>query len=108
MTRFGVKRGDLARALAQRSEGTGKQLTEGQAQDELDRMVHGIVTSLRRGRPAEMPGVGTMTASTPGTPSIPRTAANRGTASTPGEEKPAALGLHGVKKKAATPRKSKS
>jgi len=91
----------LARALARRSEGTGKQLTEGQAQDELDRMVHGIVTSLRRGRPAEMPGVGTMTATT------------LGIASAPAEDKPSALGLHGVnlhgvKKKAATPRKSKS
>jgi hypothetical protein len=96
MTRFGVKRGELARALAQRSEGTGKQLTEGQAQDELDRMVHAIVTSLRRGRPAEMPGVGTMMATTPGA------------ASAPGEEKLAALGAHSAKKKAATPRKSKS
>jgi flavin-dependent dehydrogenase len=90
MTRFGVKRGDLARALAQRSEGTGKQLTEGQAQDELDRLVHGIVTSLRRGRPAEMPGVGTITAPAPV------------------DEKTSAPGPHGAKKKAATPRKSKS
>ena len=60
-----MRRGDLARALAERSRGTGQQLTEGQAQDELDRMVYAIVTSLRRGRCAEMPGVGTMTALVP-------------------------------------------
>ena len=57
MKRSGVKSGDLARTLAERTD-----LTEGQAQDELDRMVHRIVTSLRQGRRVEMPGVGTMTA----------------------------------------------
>jgi hypothetical protein len=90
MTRSEVKRGDLARALAKRSRATGKQLTEGQARDELDRMVHDIVISLRQGRPAEMPGVGTMTAVAPG------------------DEKAGPAGRHGAKKKAATPGKSKS
>ena len=52
-----VKRQDLARTLAQRSP-----LSESQAQDELDRVVHDVVTSLRQGLPAEMPGVGQMTA----------------------------------------------
>ena len=66
MKRFGVKRADLARALAQRSP-----LTEGQAQDELDRLVHGIVTRLRQGRPAEMPGVGALLAKTPGLAKVP-------------------------------------
>ena len=60
MKRFGVKREDLARALAERSR-----LTQGEAQDELDRLVHGIVRSLRQGRAAEMPGIGTLTAKLP-------------------------------------------
>jgi hypothetical protein len=85
-----MKREDLARALAARSRSTGKQLTEGQARDELDRVIHGIVTSLRQGHPAEMPGVGTMTAIVPE------------------GEKAGASGRHGAKRKAATSRKSKS
>ena len=44
---------------------TGNQLTEGQARDELDRMIHRIVTGLREGRRMEMPGVGTMTPQIP-------------------------------------------
>ena len=48
-----LKREDLARTLAERSP-----LSESQAQDELDRLFHGIVTSLRQGRATEMPGVG--------------------------------------------------
>lgn len=52
-----MKRDDLARALAVRGR-----LTEGEAQDELDRVVHRIVKNLRQGRPAEMPGVGRLIA----------------------------------------------
>jgi len=48
-----LKREDLARTLAERSP-----LNESQAQDELDRLFHGIVTSLRQGLTTEMPGVG--------------------------------------------------
>ena len=55
-----MKRKDLARALAQRNR-----LTEGEAQDQLDRLVHAIVTRLRQGRAAEMPGVGKLTARLP-------------------------------------------
>jgi hypothetical protein len=66
MKRFGLKREDLARALAQRGP-----LTEGQAQDELDRVVHRIVTNLRQGRPAKMPGVGALLARTPVVAKIP-------------------------------------
>jgi len=55
--RIDVRRQDLARTLAARSP-----LSESQAQDELDRVVHDVITSLRRGLPAEMPGVGQMTA----------------------------------------------
>jgi nucleoid DNA-binding protein len=67
MKRLGVKRGDLARVLAERSRLTGRELTPreltlAQAQDEVDRVVHAIVTRLRQGQRAEMPGVGTMTA----------------------------------------------
>jgi nucleoid DNA-binding protein len=60
MKQFDMKREDLARVLAERS-----QLTQGEAQDELDRLVHGIVRSLRRGRVAEMPGIGRLTATRP-------------------------------------------
>lgn len=56
-----IKREDLARALAERNL-----LTEGEAQDELDRVVHRIVRSLRRGRAAAMPGIGRLTARIPG------------------------------------------
>src|ERR1700722_15372713 len=49
MKRFEMKREDLARVLAERGR-----LSQGEAQDELDRLVHGIVRSLRRGRAAEM------------------------------------------------------
>jgi nucleoid DNA-binding protein len=55
-----VKREDLVRTLAERSP-----LSESQAQEELDRMVHGIVTSLRKGLSTEMPGVGRMSAKPP-------------------------------------------
>lgn len=55
-----MKRKDLARALAERSR-----LTQGEAQDQLDRLVHKIVRSLRRGRVAEMPGIGKLTAKLP-------------------------------------------
>ena len=57
MKRTDVKRQDLARTLSERSS-----LSEGQAQDEFDRVVHDVVTSLRQGQPAEMPGVGHMMA----------------------------------------------
>jgi len=59
----GVRREDLARALAERSrKSDGGGLTNGQARDELDRLVHGILTNLRQGRRAEMPGIGPLVA----------------------------------------------
>jgi len=74
MKQFDMKREDLARALSERS-----QLTQGEAQDELDRLVHGIVRSLRCGRVAEMPGIGKLTTKLPAgasrTSAIARTAA---------------------------------
>lgn len=79
-----MKRGDLARALAERSRSAGTALSEGQAQDELDRLVHGIVTGLREGRPVEMPGVGIMT------PQVP-VDARRAAAAKPGAKKKAAM-----------------
>jgi nucleoid DNA-binding protein len=56
-----MKREDLARALAER-----KRLTQGEAQEELDRMLHAIVRSLRQGQAAEMPGIGRLTVGCPG------------------------------------------
>jgi nucleoid DNA-binding protein len=55
-----MKRKDLARALAERSR-----LTQGEAQDQLDLLVHKIVRSLRQGRVAEMPGIGKLAAKLP-------------------------------------------
>jgi nucleoid DNA-binding protein len=55
-----MKTKDLARALAERNR-----LTQGEAQDQLDRLVHKIVRSLRRGRVAMMPGIGKLTAKLP-------------------------------------------
>lgn len=56
MKRFEMNRENLAVALARRGR-----LPQGQAQDEVDRLIHGIVRSLRRGHAAEMPGVGRLT-----------------------------------------------
>ena len=36
-------------------------VTKAQAADQLDRVVHQIVTNLRQGRPAELPGLGKFT-----------------------------------------------
>ncbi len=55
-----LKREDLARALAERSL-----LTREEAQDELDRVVHGVIQKLRRGGAAEMPGIGKLTSKPP-------------------------------------------
>jgi nucleoid DNA-binding protein len=55
-----MKRKDLAHALAERNR-----LTQGEAQDQLDRVVHEIVRSLRQGRVAEMPGIGKLTVKVP-------------------------------------------
>jgi len=52
-----MKQEELAQALADRGK-----LAPEDARDRLDRLVHAIVTKLRRGRPAEMPGVGRLTA----------------------------------------------
>jgi nucleoid DNA-binding protein len=65
-----MKRKDLARALAERNR-----LTQGEAQDQLDRVVHKIVVSLRQGRAAKMPGIGKLTAKLPA-PASSRRAAN--------------------------------
>ena len=61
MKQFGVKREDLARALAER-----RLVTREEAQDALDRVVHDVIKTLRRGGAAEMPGVGQLTAQSPG------------------------------------------
>lgn len=60
MKHFGVKREDLARALAER-----RLVTRGEAQDALDRVVHEVIENLRRDGAAEMPGVGQLTTQLP-------------------------------------------
>jgi hypothetical protein len=93
----GLKREDLARALAERfrTSGGGGKWTNGQARDELDGLVHGIVVSLRQGRIAEMPGVGPLAAK--GTAPFLRTSGRGGAATKTVPER-----------KTAVPRKSKS
>ena len=53
-----MKREQLARALAAKEH-----VTRAEARDTLDAMIHEILTSLRQGQSAEMPGVGQLTAS---------------------------------------------
>jgi nucleoid DNA-binding protein len=48
-----MKKAELARRLAKR-EG----LSNAEAADELDRAVHEILTALRKGEPASLPGLG--------------------------------------------------
>jgi nucleoid DNA-binding protein len=50
-----MKRDELTRQLA-RKDG----LPVAVAQDRIDELVHRIVTKLRRGRPVELPGIGTL------------------------------------------------
>jgi nucleoid DNA-binding protein len=50
-----MKRDELTRKLA-REDG----LPVAVAQDRIDELVHRIVTKLRRGRPVELPGIGTL------------------------------------------------
>jgi nucleoid DNA-binding protein len=50
-----MKKADLARELAKRSGGD-----TGQAADRLDRVVNRIIRNLRSGKPARLPGLGTI------------------------------------------------
>lgn len=54
-----MKRQELARQLAER-----RHITRAEACDELDQVVHRILTSLRQGQPAEVPGIGQLKAET--------------------------------------------
>ena len=51
-----MKKSELAKDIALDSG-----LTEAEAADRLDRVVHEIVTRLRRGKPAPLPGLGRFT-----------------------------------------------
>lgn len=51
-----MKKEEIARRLARESG-----LTQAEAADRLDRVVHGILSNLRRGRKATLPGLGTFT-----------------------------------------------
>jgi nucleoid DNA-binding protein len=52
-----MKKPEIARDLARR---TG--VTEAEAADRLDRVVHDILSKLRSGKPASLPGLGRFTA----------------------------------------------
>ena len=52
-----MKREELARQLANR-----RHISRAQASDELDQVVHRILTSLRQGEAADVPGVGQLKA----------------------------------------------
>ncbi len=51
-----MKKAEIARRMALESG-----LTRAEAADRLDRVVHGILSSLRQGRKASLPGLGTFT-----------------------------------------------
>jgi nucleoid DNA-binding protein len=57
-----MKKADIARRMARESG-----MTQAQAADLLDRAVHEILSSLRRGRKASLPGLGTFTPGDAGT-----------------------------------------
>jgi nucleoid DNA-binding protein len=57
-----MKKAEIARRLA-RESGT----TRAEAADRLDRVVHEILSSLRHGRKASLPGLGTFTPGDGGT-----------------------------------------
>ncbi len=50
----GMKKPQIARRLAQRSG-----VSRAEAADQLDRVIHEILSSLRSGQPAPLPGLGT-------------------------------------------------
>ncbi len=52
-----MKKADLARRLAKRSG-----VSTAEAADQLDRVVNGILTHLKKGQNARLPGLGTFTA----------------------------------------------
>jgi nucleoid DNA-binding protein len=51
-----MKKQDIANRLARRSG-----VTRAEAADQLDRVVHRILTNLKRGQSAPLPGLGTFT-----------------------------------------------
>ena len=65
-----MKKTDLARRLARQTR-----VSPAAAADELDRVVHGILRNLRKGQPAVLPGLGTLT---PGKPVTFRPEPQRG------------------------------
>jgi len=51
-----MKKTDFAKFLARRSR-----VTTAAAADQLDRMIHDILTQLRKGKPVSLPGLGKFT-----------------------------------------------
>jgi nucleoid DNA-binding protein len=56
-----MKKPEIAKRMAHESG-----LTEAEAADRLDRVVHQILSNLRRGRPAPLPGLGKFTSTSGG------------------------------------------
>ena len=57
-----MKKPDIAKRMARESG-----VSEAEAADRLDRVVNQILSNLRRGRPAPLPGLGKFTATPEGT-----------------------------------------
>ena len=57
-----MKKSDLARDVARR-----RGLKTGDAADQMDRVVNQIIRTLKAGRPARLPGLGTITPGKPWT-----------------------------------------
>lgn len=55
-----VKHEDLTRSVAEANN-----QSQAEARDEIDQLVHRILTALQRGEPVEIPGVGKLVNSTP-------------------------------------------
>jgi nucleoid DNA-binding protein len=55
-----MKREDLTHSVAQANH-----QSPAEARDQIDELVHKILTALQRGEPVELPGVGTLVNTTP-------------------------------------------
>jgi len=62
-----MKKPDIAKRIAKQSR-----VTEAEAADRLDRMVHDILTNLRKGKETTLPGLGAFTLGPDGRPFLRR------------------------------------
>ena len=68
-----MKRPEIARSMARRAG-----VTHAEGADRLDRVVHQLLTSLRKGKPAPLPGLGRFTRDSRGQITFEREARGRG------------------------------